>query len=66
MRSVRLGWRSCGWRYYLDRRDRFVGACGEDYEGKSNNQNEDGARCGERYFCDFCDSDMGVVILSLF
>ena len=29
---------------------RFVGACGEDYEGKSNNQDEDGARCGEHFF----------------
>ena len=37
----------------------MFGACGEDYEGKSNNQGEDGAHCGEHYFCDVCDSDMG-------
>ncbi len=62
MRSVRLEWRSCGWRCYLDREDRFVGACCEDYEGKLNNQDEDGAGCGEHYFCDVCDSDMGVIL----
>ena len=28
----------------------FVGACGEDYEGKSNNQDKDGACCGEHCF----------------
>ncbi len=50
----------------MDRGDRFVGACGEDDEGKLNNQDKDGAHCGEHYFCDFCDSDMGVVILSQF
>ena len=49
----------------MDRVGRFVGACGEDYEGKLNNQDEDGALCGEHFLCDFCDSDMGV-ILSLF
>ena len=50
----------------MDRGGRFVGACGEDYEGKSNYQKKDRARCGEHYFCDFCDSDMGVVILPQF
>jgi hypothetical protein len=40
---------------------RFVGACGEDYEGKSNKLDEDGAHCGEHYFCDVYDSDMGVI-----
>ncbi len=34
----------------MDRGGRFVGACGEDYEGKSNNQDEDGALCGEHFF----------------
>ena len=46
--------------------DRFDGACGEDYEGNSNNQFEDGARYGVHYFCDFYDSGRGVVILSQF
>jgi hypothetical protein len=41
---------------------RFVGACGEDYEGKSNKLDEDGAHCGEHYFCDVYDSDMGVIL----
>ena len=53
MRFVSLGWRSCGWGYYLELGDRFDGACGEDYEGNSNNQFEDGARYGVHYFCDF-------------
>ncbi len=46
----------------MDRGGRFVGACGEDYEGKSNNQDEDGALCGEHDFCDVCDRDMGVML----
>jgi hypothetical protein len=44
----------------------FVGAYGEDYEGKLNNQNEDGACSDVHCFCDFCDSDRGVIILSQF
>ena len=46
----------------MDRGGCFVGACGEDYESKSNNQGEDGVHCGEHYFCDVCDSDMGVML----
>ena len=46
----------------MDRGGRFVGACGEDYEGKSNKLDEDGAHCGEHYFCDVYDSDMGVIL----
>jgi hypothetical protein len=37
---------------------RFVGACGEDYEGKSNNQDKDGAHCGEHFF-----SVMSVIVI---
>jgi hypothetical protein len=49
---------------------RFVDACSEDYEGKSDYQTKDGALFGEHFIfyflCDFCDSDMGVVILPQF
>ena len=34
----------------MDRGGRFVGAYGKDYKGKSNNQDEDGALCGEHFF----------------
>ena len=35
----------------MDRGGLFVGAYGKDYEGKSNNQDEDGALCGEHFCC---------------